>query len=357
MNEAKMSRRSFLRGSIALGVGTAGMFALTSCAPRSAQSASSASSAASAASSSAASASAAAGSGKVTLHRGYGAAHGTKCFTQAVIATAEDGTIVAADIDDYQFGDITEGWQGVPNSDADLAQSWQPDVVLFSKKQNSDKYSAEMKQSKGATQTWLQSMEAIQKYLVGKKPSDLASVSLDAVSGATLVDTPKYVALAATVAQSTDLVSDGSFSGNASDLKIGQALSAAHGTKAFASAVSLVQGSTLVATSIDEFQAIATTTSGLKPVPNSDADFGANYADGVELCSKAQNSDVYSEGMKSKNGATQTWLQSIQAIEKFCAGKNVSDVKADGLDAVSGATLVDTSKYVAAANEAAQAAK
>ena len=47
---------------------------------------------------------------KVFLHRGYAAAHGDKSFAQVVVALDEAGTIVAANIDEYQFlGTDTEG--------------------------------------------------------------------------------------------------------------------------------------------------------------------------------------------------------------------------------------------------------
>lgn len=76
------------------------------------------------------------------------------------------------------------------------------------------------------------------------------------------------------------------------------------------------------------------------------------------LMSKSVNSKIYSEGMKTKGGATQEWYVSMQAIEKFAAGKTASDVNSvSGVDAVSGATLADTAGYLKAAGSAAAAAK
>ena len=95
-------------------------------------------------------------------------------------------------------------------------------------------------------------MKAIEAYCVGKKASDLTKTSLDAVTGATLVDAPNYLKLVSEVAGSDDITTTGAYAGDGSDLKMGCATAAAHGDKAFAEAVSLVQGDVLVASSIDE---------------------------------------------------------------------------------------------------------
>ena len=177
-------------------------------------------------------------------------------------------------------------------------------------------------------------MKAIEAYCVGKKASDLTKTSLDAVTGATLVDAPNYLKLVSEVAGSDDITTTGAYAGDGSDLKMGCATAAAHGDKAFAEAVSLVQGDVLVASSIDEFQFADASSAGLVPVPNSDAAFAEGYAEGKALMSKSVNSD----------------------IESFVAGQKIADVKAKGPDAVSGATLVDTAGYVDTAVAAAKTA-
>lgn len=346
--EQQFTRRDFLKGSIVVALGAAGTGMLSSCAGGDAA---------------AKTGEAAASSGAddapktVTLHRGYGAAHGDKCFTSAVVATAEDGTILAATVDDYQFMAAgSEGIEPVPNSDAGFAAGYAEGQVLMSKVQNNDAYSAMMKDKAQATTPWLTSMKAIEDYCVGKKPSDLTKTSLDAVSGATLVDAPNYLKFVSEVAQSSDIVATGTYTGDGSDLKLGRINAAAHGDKAFTEAVSLVQGDVLVAASIDEFQFSDAATDGLVPVPNSDAGFADGYAEGVVLMSKSVNSDVYSAMMKEKAQATTPWLESMEAIEAFIAGQKIADVKVKGPDAVSGATLVDTAGYAEAAVSAARVA-
>lgn len=348
--ELQVTRRDFFKGSIVVALGAAGAGMLSSCAGGSA--------AAKTDGAAAADATDATDAPKtVTLHRGYGAAHGDKCFTSAVVATAEDGTILAASVDDYQFmAADSAGVTPVPNSDAGFAAGYAEGQALMSKTQNDDAYSAMMKEKAQATTPWLTSMKAIEGYCAGKKASDLAKTNLDAVSGATLVDAPNYLKLVSDVAQSGDIVTTGTYTGDGSDLKLGRAIAAAHGDKAFAEAVSLVQGDVLVAASIDEFQFTDAASDGLVPVPNSDAAFADGYAEGQALMSKSVNSDMYSAHMKEKAQATTPWIESMQAIEGFVAGQNIADVKVKGPDAVSGATLVDTAGYVEAAVAAAKAA-
>lgn len=346
--DSAFTRRDFLKGSIVVALGAAGAGALSACGGTAAKTGE-------AAAASAPSAPDDAPKG-VSLHRGYGAAHGEKCFTRAVVAMADDGTILAASVDDYQF--MAAGSQGitpVPNSDAGFGEGYAEGQVLMSKSYNSDAYSAMMKEKAQATTPWLASMEAIEAFCVGKKPEELTKATVDAVSGATLVDTPNYLKLVSEVAKSGELVTQGEYTGDGTDVKLGQVDAAAHGDKAFAEAVSLVQGDTLVAASIDEFQFMGADTAGLVPVPNSDKGFGEGYAEGVALASKSVNSDMYSAMMKEKAQATTPWLSSMEAIESFLAGQKIADVKAKGPDAVSGATLVDTAGYVQAAVSAAKA--
>lgn len=244
----------------------------------------------------------------------------------------------------------------VPNSDAGFADGYAEGKVLMSKTVNNDAYSASMKEKAQSTTPWLTSMKAIEAYCVGKKASGLTKTSLDAVTGATLVDASNYLKLVSEVAGSDDITTTGAYAGDGSDLKMGRATAAAHGDKAFAEAVSLVQGDVLVASSIDEFQFADASSAGLVPVPNSDAAFAEGYAEGKALMSKSVNSDMYSASMKEKAQSTTPWIESMSAIESFVAGQKIADVKAKGPDAVSGATLVDTAGYVDTAVAAAKTA-
>ncbi len=338
------SRRDFLKGSVVVAIGAAGAGVLGGCSESSTEEGDGEVSSESSEESST----------TVSLHRGYGAAHGESAFTSVIVAVAEDGTIVGARVDELQFMDETiEGIEGVPNSDASLAEGIVDGMVLMSKRDNSEVYSARMAENGGATQQWADCMAAIEEYCVGKTADELSDVAADAVSGSTLVDTVNYLALVGEVAGDDYHVSSGTFTGDGSDLAMGRSYVVAHGESAFCDACSLVQGDTLVAASIDEFQfSDAETYEG---VPNSDASFGENYADGVVLMSKAVNSDAYFSAMEERGGATTPWLDSIQAIEEYCAGNAIEDVVADSADSVSGATLVDTANYVAGVQTAAQA--
>lgn len=298
-------------------------------------------------------ASAAAGAeGEVTLHRIYAAPHGTKSFAQVVVAVDESGAIVAADIDEYQFVDATaEGITPVPNSDSDFAAGYAEGQTLISKKDNDDYYSALMKDHAGATQHYAVSIEAIEEFAAGKKPEELKGV--DTVSGATLADTANYLAAIAEAAASKDIVSRGK--GDAKGAKFGRVNEAAHGTRSFANAVTLVNGDTVIGTSIDEFQFFDAATEGFTPVPNGDADFAAGFAEGKALGSKAVNDALYSKSLKEKGGATQDWKTSITAIEEEVVGAKLSDKSAE-VDTVSGATLEDTKNYVLVALNAGREA-
>lgn len=345
----QLSRRDFFKGSIVVAAGAFGSYVLSSCSPAPSGSSSSPDSQAASSGSSDATKS-------VTLHRGYGSAPGDNTLTQIVVATAEDGTILGASIDDYEFMPAaTAGIVPVPNSDAGFGKNYAAGQVMVSKTDSSEAYSAEMKAKGGSTQPWAQSMKAIQEFCAGKKPADLEKASLDSVSGATLVHTPDYLKLVSKLSSDSGITTMGKYTGDGSDLKVGRALAAAHGKDALTSAVALVQGDTMVAASIDDYQFFDATTAGLKPVPSSDKTFGKGYVSGKALGSKSVNDDIYSALMKEKAQATMKWLDSMSAIESFVAGKKIEDVKADAPDAVSGATLVDAPAYVKTAASAAKA--
>ena len=156
----------------------------------------------------------------------------------------------------------------------------------------------------------------------------------------------------------------------ADEPRLGQALYAAHSTKAFCIATVIMDGDRIADALLDEFQyvdpAVYTST-----VPNPET---FKNADGFVLVSKRANSDIYSGNMAAKGGATQPLLTSYQAIEAFVTGKTIAQVEAaiadltaklEGkedadkkpiiMDTVSGSTLVDTMGYLQALVAAAKA--
>ncbi|NTW29458.1 MAG: TAT pathway signal sequence [Coriobacteriia bacterium] len=336
----ELTRRDFMKGTTVLAFGALGAYALGGCAA------------------SGGNPPAASGGGaapkKVTLHRGYFSAHTSRSYAQAVVAVDESGKIVACDIEDFQLMDSAHAWTPVPNSKSDLGKGYAAGMVLISKKDNDKVLSKWMADEGGSKQLWSISMAAIEAFVVGKSPADLTSVKIDDISGATLVDRVNYVKGVAAVAADNTLTTEGSFDGDASEIRIGHVDAVCHGTFAFANAVSLVHSDTFVGVSIDEFQFLDAKTAGLISVPNSDKLLGQSYAAGQMLMSKSINSKIYSEHMV---GATKQWLDSMKAIEKALVGQKVSSVSVDSPDDVSGATLADTANYVKAAVSAAKAAK
>jgi len=342
------SRRHFVKGSIIVGAGAIGAVAL----------------AANASKADGVGGTPAADEGggtpaakKVSMYRGYYPAHGEKAFTQAVVAVDEAGAILALNIDEYQYMDSTVSQLlPVPNATRGFGNGNNPEVWLVSKSDNDAYYSELMATKGGATQGFLTSIKAIEEFAVGKKPSELTGLKPDAVSGSTLVDTHNYLGGLDEIVKAGQFVSEGSYIGDGTDLEMGRVNYAAHGSNCFTNAVSLVQGSSLVCTSIDDFQYMASTTPNLEGVPNSDKSFGKNYVEGRVLSSKLTNNASYSQNMIDRGGATQDWATSIKAIEAAVAGGEVHGFKASELDAVSGSTLVDNVGYsktaVIAATEA-----
>lgn len=152
--------------------------------------------------------------------------------------------------------------------------------------------------------------------------------------------------------------------GKKADLKIGQVEFAAHGTKCFTVTTVVMDGDKIAEAYIDEFQFMDAATSTL--VPNSDKDFGANYADPAKgLGSKRANAEAYSEHMAEEAGSTVDLVTNYEKIQDFAEGKTVAELEKavvgkapqEVIDAVSGATLVDTQGYLLSIIEAAKAAK
>ena len=124
----------------------------------------------------------------------------------------------------------------------------------------------------------------------------------------------------------------------------------------------MVQNDVLVGAYLDDFQ-----FNDAKPevvgVPNSDAAFGADYAEGQVLMSKRENTGFYSQLMTDYAGSTVSIDANFDAIQEFAVGKTIAELKAvaakgaEAVDAVSGATLADTAGYLSALVQAAEAAQ
>ncbi len=120
----------------------------------------------------------------------------------AVVSAAIQGEeIIAAKIDEFQFlGDREDvAAVGVPVKDGTISQTNDSGAVqvLGSKRVNSDLYSANMQRACSKVQI-AANYNAIEAFVVGKTIEQLeAAVEIegfaDAVTGATLVDTPNYV--------------------------------------------------------------------------------------------------------------------------------------------------------------------
>ena len=127
--------------------------------------------------------------GGIQIGQAYAAAHGTKCFTEAV-AVVKDDVILAAYLDDFQFTSTDAGVTAVPNSDSDFAAGYAEGKVLMSKRANADYYSKMMAEKGGSTVALDANFDAIQNFAVGKTISELEDVAakgaeaVDAVSGA-----------------------------------------------------------------------------------------------------------------------------------------------------------------------------
>ena len=305
--------------------------------------------------------------GGIQIGQAYAAAHGTKCFTEAV-AVVKDDVILAAYLDDFQFTSTDAGVTAVPNSDSDFAAGYAEGKVLMSKRANADYYSKMMAEKGGSTVALDANFDAIQNFAVGKTISELEDVAakgaeaVDAVSGATLVDTAGYLSAIVDAAKNAQTTQAVEFNGSSEDLKLNVVYGAAHGTKCFTEAVAVVKDDVILAAYLDDFQ-FTSTDAGVTAVPNSDSDFAAGYAEGKVLMSKRANADYYSKMMAEKGGSTVALDANFDAIQNFAVGKTISELEdvaakgAEAVDAVSGATLVDTAGYLSAIVDAAKNAQ
>lgn len=299
--------------------------------------------------------------GGLQIGQSYTAAHGTSCFTHAV-AVVQDDVVVAAYIDEFQFFDAGDDVVGVPNSDSDFGTSYAEGKVLGSKRENDAYYSEMMASHAGSTVTLGANFDAIQNYAVGKTIDELSTAAsdenaVDLVSGATLVDTAGYLNAIAEAARNAQENQAVEFTGDSDQLTLNVAYGAAHGTKCFTVAAALTDGENIVLSYIDDLQFMST-DDGVVGVPNSDADFGANVAEGKVLASKRENNDYYSTNMAAA-GSTVSIATNFDAIQNHINGMSIADTEAlageeNPVDAISGATLVDTAGYLNTVLAAAQ---
>lgn len=318
---------------------------------------------------------------EIRIGQAEGAAHGTDCFAVATAVVDADDTIVAAFLDEYQFLDAQQ--EGVPNSEAFIeAGSVAEGLVLGSKRKNDIYYSGYM-QSAGATMMIAENFDEIQSFAVGKTIAELEELAgksseevLDAVSSATLTDTPGYLGVIAEAAKAAKGNPSVSYEGDRDALLLNVEEFAAHGDKCFTLAAALTDGETVLLSYLDEFQFLDGEQEG---VPNSEGFTEAgSILDGKVLASKRTNNAYYSESMKGA-GATMEIAANFDAIQEFVNGKTFMELEElvsknygveeeetaedeesgsdartaleeeeEEVDAISGATLADKWGYVAA---------
>lgn len=146
-------------------------------------------------------------------------------------------------------------------------------------------------------------------------------------------------------------------------LQLGMAYGAPNGSDCFGHAYVAVQGDTIIAAFLDEFQFMDTRLD-LTYVPNSDSDLAAGYAQGQALASKRDMTEYYSRLMVDYAKSTVPIHENFNAIQRFTTGKTIRQVRAvaeggktAAVDTVSGATLVNTANYLALIAQAAENAQ
>lgn len=143
------------------------------------------------------------------------------------------------------------------------------------------------------------------------------------------------------------------------EVKLGQSIFAAHGTKCFAVITVALQDDVIVDAYIDEFQMM--TAGEAVGVPNSEVMI---EIEGKVLGSKRVNAEMYSTNMQ-KAGSTVAIDANYDAIEAYVTGKTVAELETEVnaksaeemIDAVAGCTLADTLGYVKGIVEAAKNVK
>lgn len=296
--------------------------------------------------------------GKLVLRRSLKAPHGEGSFARVAVVTDGD-KIVDASIDEFQYFDADSDFVGLPNQDEDteFKAGNAEGKILGSKVENSDQYSALMKEKAGSTVSIADNYKAIQNFVKGKTIEELKEVvagaedgkAIDAVTGATLVDTKGYLEALIETAEGRDNVTIFE-AANADDIKVQQIFGTAGNKNAVTDTFVVLEGDKIIAANIDEYQYMEG-----KGVPNSDKKFGENFADKEKvLASKLENNEAYSGQMKEYAKATKTLKESLNAIEEFVVGKTPEEIKevidsneaGKPVDAISGATLTSTVGYL-----------
>lgn len=296
--------------------------------------------------------------GKLVLRRSLKAPHGEGSFARVAVVTDGD-KIVDASIDEFQYFDADSDFVGLPNQDEDteFKAGNAEGKILGSKVENSDQYSALMKEKAESTVSIADNYKAIQNFVKGKTIEELKEVvsgaedgkAIDAVTGATLVDTKGYLEAIIETAEGRDNVTIFE-AANADDIKVQQIFGTAGNKNAVTDTFVVLEGDKIIAANIDEYQYMEG-----KGVPNSDKKFGENFADKEKvLASKLENNEAYSGQMKEYAKATKTLKESLNAIEEFVVGKTAEEIKevidsneaGKPVDAISGATLTSTVGYL-----------
>lgn len=296
--------------------------------------------------------------GKLVLRRSLKAPHGEGSFARVAVVTDGD-KIVDASIDEFQYFDADSDFVGLPNQDEDteFKAGNAEGKILGSKVENSDQYSALMKEKAGSTVSIADNYKAIQNFVKGKTIEELKEVvagaedgkTIDGVTGATLVDTKGYLEAIIETAEGRDNVTIFEAT-NADDIKVQQIFGTAGNKNAVTDTFVVLEGDKIIAANIDEYQYMEG-----KGVPNSDKKFGENFADKEKvLASKLENNESYSGQMKEYAKATKTLKESLNAIEEFVVGKTAEEIKevidsneaGKPVDAISGATLTSTVGYL-----------
>jgi hypothetical protein len=136
----------------------------------------------------------------IKIGRLQGAPHGDKSFSDIIVVLNED-EIIAVSLDEYQIGS-SDDFTGVPNSTGSFGTNFKEGLVLFSKRTNSETYSANMKSHAGATQSLVKSYDAIIDEVIGLTVEDLKDLiddhsaddePTDIIAGSTLADNYGYL--------------------------------------------------------------------------------------------------------------------------------------------------------------------
>lgn len=260
----------------------------------------------------------------------------------------------------------------MPNDDEAFGEGYAEELTLVSKRENNDDYSDMMTEFADATLSYNENLDAIQDFAIGKTLAEIEEAIseldglgeddaiADVVTGATFVDTSGYLqAIVDTANEGYEFES--TTIENLNNAELSYSLEAPHGDRAFAIVAVLHDGDTVLAVAMDELQFL--NPESFEGVPNSDAQFGENYAEDVVLASKMENDEAYSENMASA-GATRSYSENMLAIIEFALGKTAAEIEEttdelenlgdedDIADVVTGATFVDTEGYLDAIVEA-----